>query len=75
MTKEEKIRRTSEALHAYLNFRAQHEGVECTLDPEFFEDALRHGVRDCFGITFANGKLTGDEQQPELFRRWVKTKQ
>jgi hypothetical protein len=24
-----------------------------------------------FGITYGGGKLTGDEQQPELFEQWT----
>jgi hypothetical protein len=60
----------AKALDAYMRFRAEQEGVEYQLSPKFFADAIEQGCEMCFGVTFQNGQLLDDEEQPELFRRW-----
>jgi hypothetical protein len=60
-------------LDAYMRFRAKHEGVGYELSPKFFADAIEQGCEKCFGVTFQNGRLLDDEEQPELFRRWKET--
>jgi hypothetical protein len=62
---------TAKALDAYMRFRAKHEGVGYTLSPKFFADHIEQGCQKCFGVTFQNGHLVDDEEQPELFRRWT----
>ena len=64
---------TAKALDAYMRFRAKHEGVGYTLSPKFFADHIEQGCQKCFGVTFQNGHLMDDEEQPELFRRWKET--
>jgi hypothetical protein len=69
MTKIE-ARQISKELDAYMNFRARREGVEWSLTPKFLEQQIRAGIGKFFGVTFANGKLVADEQQPEMFAEW-----
>ena len=64
---------TAKALDAYMRFRAKHESVGYALSPKFFADAIEQGCEKCFGVTFQNGRLQDDEEQPELFRRWKET--
>jgi hypothetical protein len=56
-------------LDAYMRFRAKHQGVGYKLSPKFFADAIEQGCTKFFGVTFQNGQLVDDEEQPELFRR------
>lgn len=61
---------TGEALNAYMQFRAADEGVEYSLSPDFFADALERGCEMFFGVVVQSGQLVADEQQPELFAGW-----
>jgi hypothetical protein len=72
MTNQE-IHQVSVALDSYLRFRAKHEGVGYGFTPEFFEQAILERGENIafFGITFTKNRLIGDEQQPELFKRWL----
>jgi hypothetical protein len=58
------------AIDSYMRFRAEQENRAYEFTPELFEEAILDGCVMFFGITFANGKLVGDEQQPTLFERW-----
>ena len=64
-------RRQAVALIRYLRFRAEKEGVACALTADQIESWMRQGAAMMFGITYDGGKLTGDEQQPELFEQWT----
>jgi hypothetical protein len=64
------INHVSKALAAYLQFRAEHEGVESTLDAKFFAENIVHGVECFFGISFDATGLVADEQQPILLAQW-----
>ena len=64
-------RRQAVALIRYLQFRAEKEGVACALTADQIESWMRQGAAMMFGITCDGGKLTGDEQQPELFEQWT----
>jgi hypothetical protein len=60
----------AKALDAYIRFRAKHEGVGYQFSPKFFADHIEQGCEMFFGVTFQNGQLVDDEEQPELLRRW-----
>jgi hypothetical protein len=64
-------REIAKELHRYLMFRANLEGVQYGLIPEFFLDALRKGTRIFFGISVDNDGLEADEQNPEAFAKWT----
>jgi hypothetical protein len=64
-------RKQAVALIEYLRFRAEKEGVACTLTASQIEGWMRKGAAMMFGITYDGGKLTGDEQQPKLFEQWT----
>jgi hypothetical protein len=57
-------------LDAYIRFRAEHEGVSYELNPEFFEEEIRGGISNFFGVSFMDGKLVSDEDFPMLFEQW-----
>jgi len=57
-------------IDAYMRVRAEEEGVQYELTPTFFEEIIVAGVVKCFGVTFAEGKLLGDDQQPAFFAKW-----
>jgi hypothetical protein len=65
------IRRQAAELTWYLDFRAKKEGSACGLTLDEIEGRMRQGVVDIFGVTYAGGKLTGDGQQPKLFKQWT----
>jgi hypothetical protein len=64
------VKETANLLDAYIRFRAKHEGVGYELDPEFFEQGIRLGIRMFFGVSFIDGYLLSDEQFPMLFEQW-----
>jgi len=64
-------RKQAVALIRYLRFRAEKEGVACALTADQIESWMRQGAGMMFGITYDGGKLTADEQQPELFEQWT----
>jgi hypothetical protein len=64
-------RKQAVALIRYLQFRVEKEGVACALTADQIESWMRQGAAMMFGITYDGGKLTGDEQQPELFEQWT----
>jgi hypothetical protein len=53
-----------------MRFRAAQEGQPYAFTPEYFEQCILHGVVSFFGVTYADGKLAGDDQQPALFEQW-----
>ena len=57
-------------IDAYMRVRAEEEGVGYELTPNFFEERIVAGFWKCFGVTFAEGKLLGDDQQPAFFAKW-----
>ena len=57
-------------IDAYMRVRAEEEGVGYELTPNFFEERIVAGVGKFFGVTFAEGKLLGDDQQPAFFAKW-----
>lgn len=72
------IRKQAVALIRYLQFRAEKEGLACPLTADQIESWMRQGAPAAmtwlaimYGITYDGGKLTGDEQQPELFEEWT----
>jgi uncharacterized ParB-like nuclease family protein len=67
-------RQTGKAIDSYLGFRAAQEGQTYAFTPEYFEQCIARGVVSFFGVTYADGKLTGDDQQPALFELWQMTK-
>lgn len=67
--------RAAEALHSYISYRAQKEGVEYALSPEFFREALAHRCVEFFGVVVRDGELVRDKQFPELFTMWQKNQQ
>jgi hypothetical protein len=64
-------RQIAEQLHRYLKFRANQEGQQYSLDPQFFLDALQQNVTKFFGIKVYLGGLESDEQNPEAFAKWT----
>jgi hypothetical protein len=64
------VRQLANSLDAYMRFRAEQEGVDYQLTVEFYEDRLKAGVVGFFGVHFANGELTEDEQFPHFFEQW-----
>jgi hypothetical protein len=64
-------RKQAVALIRYLQFRAEKESVACALTADQIETWMRQGAAMMFGITYDGGKLTGDEQRPELFEQWT----
>jgi hypothetical protein len=63
MTKQQ-AKRLGRQLDAYMQFRAEREGVGYNLTPVFYEAALLKGAVAFFGISFANGEIVGDIQNP-----------
>lgn len=57
-------------IDAYMRVRAEEEGVGYELTPTFFEEGILGGVGKFFGVTFAKGKLLGDDEQPTFFAKW-----
>ena len=70
-----KARQTSIAIDAYMRFRAAQEGQAYDFTPKYFEKLVQRGVVSFFGVTYADGKLTGDDQQPALFEQWQQQNQ
>jgi hypothetical protein len=64
------VRPIAEALNDYLRFRAEQEGVGYELSAAYLAEHILLGCVKFFGVTFENGQLVADEEQPELFRRW-----
>jgi hypothetical protein len=64
------VHQLANSLDAYMRFRAGHEGVDYQLTVEFYEERLKDGIDGFFGVRFADGKLTEDEQFPHLFEQW-----
>ena len=65
-----KARQTGIAIDAYMRFRAAQEGQPYDFTPKYFEKLIQRGVVSFFGVTYADGKLIGDDQQPALFEQW-----
>lgn len=63
-----------ELLHSYMKFRAEREGVRCTLTPTYFEDAWNKGCRSFFGVKIeayqGETPTMTDDQNPEAFAAW-----
>jgi hypothetical protein len=57
-------------IDAYMRVRAEEEGVGYELTPKFFEERIVAGVGKFVGVTFAEGKLLGDDEQPAFFAKW-----
>jgi hypothetical protein len=53
-----------------MQFRAEREGVEYKLTPEFFGAGYVQGYRTFFGVTVNDSSMVSDDQQPELFNEW-----
>ena len=75
MSEDEKEKRAEanslcKMIDAYMRVRAEEEGVGYELTPTFFEKMILAGVVKCFGVTFAEGKLLGDDEQPAFFAKW-----
>lgn len=70
-----KARQTGIAIDAYMRFRAAQEGQAYDFTPKYFEKLVQRGVVSFFGVTYADGKLTGDDQQPALFEQWQQQNQ
>ena len=75
MRHKSKARQAGIAIDAYMRFRATQEGMAYEFTPEFFEKGILRGLVAFFGVTFADGKLTGDLQQPALFEQWQQQNQ
>jgi hypothetical protein len=54
-------------LDLYMRFRAEREGVEYDLSPEYFK---AHPAASYFGVIVKDGELVEDEQYPEAFAAW-----
>jgi hypothetical protein len=54
-------------LDAYMRFRADREGVEYGLSPEFFD---ANPADSYFGVVVRDGALIEDKQNPEAFEAW-----
>jgi hypothetical protein len=65
-----RVERIARALHSYMQFRAEREGVEYKLTPEFFGAGYVQGYRTFFGVTVNDSSMVSDDQQPELFNEW-----
>ena len=61
---DETLQLVAERLHTYVRARAEVEGVEYKLSPEFFAEGLEAGVRVFFGVEVEYGRLVSDMQQP-----------
>jgi hypothetical protein len=60
----------SRKLYSYMQFRAAREGVAYGLNPKFFLENLKRGIRRFFGVVCSGGELVRDEQQPTIFAKW-----
>lgn len=60
-------------LHKYMAYRAEREGTEHTLTPDFYREHINNGVRKVFGVHLDNNNLIKDEQNPNTFRKWTST--
>lgn len=67
--------RAAKSLDAYIRYRAQREGVEYSLSPGFFWDALTQNCVEFFGVVVRDGELVSDKQFPEVFAMWRKNQQ
>ena len=63
------------AIDAYVRFRAAQEGQPYDFTPNYFEKLIQRGVVSFLGVTYADGKLIGDDQQPALFEQWQQQNQ
>ena len=68
-------RQAGKAIDAYVRFRAAQEGQAYDLIPKYFEKCILRGIVGFFGVTYADGRLTGDDQQPALFEQWQQQNQ
>jgi hypothetical protein len=68
--KRAEARQLGKAIESYIHFRAKQEGLKYELTSDFFEQRILAGVGKFFGITVANGRLLGDDEQPGLFKQW-----
>ena len=75
MQHKSKASQTCIAIDAYMRFRAAQEGQPYDFTPKYFEKLVQRGVVSFFGVTYADGKLIGDDQQPALFEQWQQQKQ
>ena len=75
MQHKSKAHQTGIAIDAYMRFRAAQEGQAYDFTPKYFEKLIQRGVVNFFGITYADGKLIGDDQQPALFEQWQQQNQ
>jgi hypothetical protein len=57
-------------LDAYLRYRAGKEGVPYEMRPAFFHKHSEEALAECFGVTIDNGRLSADNQRPELLAEW-----
>jgi hypothetical protein len=60
----------AQKLDAYLRFRAAKEGEKYSLTPEFFDEHIRKGIVEAFGISWHNEELI-DKENPETLAEWL----
>jgi hypothetical protein len=63
----------TEKLYRYMSARAAHEGVPHTLEPSFYEEAFKGGVRRFFNVEIdRKGNLLSDRENPGFMASWRK---
>ena len=70
MKKNKEARKAANLLDAYMQVRAEQEGVGYELTPEFFKKIILSGISGFFGTIVENGRLVCDKEQPSMFEQW-----